>query len=312
VFGGEVFTIWVMLMCSAANAGTLDKSLAAATDSLKGGNVEQALSLLAQSRMSVPNEDKILSAATIGQLLYLEGLAPRVMGAERDEDIDKWRDALTVYPTLQWNRDILDSNDLRGFFEALRAEVAQREAVPTGVPERRGKVRAFVDGVEHMPMQAVRAGPHVAQVQCPDGSVNGKWTRFESKVDWVGLCGRSVDLNAEPIVVEVDEFAEIDPRAGPEPLVWVPPLKERKVRTDPLVSKRTLLISAGTAVALSGITYTAAYLARRKYDNLDGGLQSPSELASQRRKTNTLVGVSGGLFITGAGLYAAGQFQGTW
>jgi len=308
-----VVAFFLVISSFLAQAGTMEKSLSAATDRLKDGDPDQALSLLAQSRMSVPNEDKILDAATIAQLLYLEGLAPRIMGAEREEDFDRWRDALTVYPTLQWNRELLDSNDLRGFFEALRSEVSQRDLVPTGVPEKRGKLRTFVDGVEHQAMQAVRSGPHVAQVLCPDGKVEGTWTRFEKPVDWIKLCKDPFDINEDPIVIEVDEFAEIDPLAGPEPLAWTAPVKVKKVRTGPLVSEKTLWVSAGTAGAVSLIAYTSALLARHKYDDLSvDGLNSPGELAAQRKKTNRLVGVSGTCFVAGAGLSAAAMFHGTW
>jgi hypothetical protein len=291
----------------------MEKSISAATDRLKDGDAEQALSLLAQSRMSIPNENSLLDAASIGRLLYLEGLAPRIMGSEREEDFDRWRDALTVYPTLVWDRSLLDSNDLRGFFEALRAEVSQRDLVPTGVPDQRGKLRTFVDGVEHQAMQAVRSGPHVAQVQCPDGSIEGKWTRFEKPVDWLRLCKQKVDLKEAPIVIEIDEFAEIDPKAGPEPLVWVPPVKAKRSGLSDLFTEKNLWVSAGTAATVSLGTYTAALLSRRKYDDLSGdGLNSPGHLASQRKKTNALVGVSGTFFVAGAGLSAAAMFHGTW
>lgn len=296
-----------------AHAGTMEKSLAAATDRLRDGDTEQALSLLAQSRMSVPNEKALLNAATIGRLLYLEGLTPRIMGAEREEDFDRWRDALTVYPSLQWDRELLDSNDLRGFFEALRSEVSQRDLVPTGVPEKRGKLRTFVDGVEHQHMQAVRSGPHVAQVQCPDGSVAGTWTRFEKPVNWIKLCKNGVDIDAEPVVIEIDEFAEIDPLAGPEPLAWVAPVKPKRVKPAQLFTERTLWVSAGTAATASVITYSVALLQRHKYDDLSvDGLNSPSELSAQRKKTNSLVAASGTFFVAGAGFSAAAMLQGRW
>jgi hypothetical protein len=150
-------------------------------------------------------------------------------------------------------------------------------------------------------------------VQCPDGTIAGTWTRFEKPVNWLKLCTQQIDLKEEAIVIEVDEFAEIDPLAGPEPLVWTAPVKPQRVRTGQLFEQRTLWVSAGTAATVSVITYTAALVQRHKYDDLSvDGLNSPGELSTQRKKTNSLVAVSGTFFVAGAGLSAAAMLQGTW
>ena len=309
-----------LVMCMGlVHAGTVRENVDAARDSLAEKDVERAMSLLAQARMSVGNEAQLLDAATIAQLVYLEGLGPRIMGAERERDVDKWRSALVIFPKLQWDRELLDDKALRGFFEALRAETSQREPVSTQVPAKRGMLKAYVDGVEHTEMQAVRAGSHVAQVQCPDGIIRGAWTEFSEEFDWIGLCPNGVDLSVATPVAEEDEFALDDdnPRAGPGPLAWTAPVAVpvvkpvRAQRTGPVVDKRVLLIGAATGLAVSGVTYVAALMARGKYDDLStDGLNSPSELKRQRKKTNGLVYVSGVFGVAGAGMGVAATFSG--
>jgi hypothetical protein len=304
------------LMAATANAakpaGVTQDIVSSAKNALSEGDAERALSLLAQARMSLPNEPNIVNAATVAEILYLEGLAPRVLGADREHDIDKFRDALSVFPEFQWNRQILDDKGLRGYFEALRAEVLQRAPVHTQVPKKRGLLKTYVDGVEHQSLNAVRSGPHLAQVECPDGQVAGQWTDFEGNMDWIGLCKVRPDLKAKPSQTETDEFAfEMpDPNAGPEPMRWIPP---RKVKQPFTVSKKTWYISAGIAGAVAIGTYAAALSARSTYDDLDNpDLRNPADLEAQRSKTNTLVGISIGSAVVGGGLAAAGMFTGSF
>ena len=279
---------------------------------LSEGDGDRALSLLAQARMSLPNEPQVVNAATVAEILYLEGLAPRMLGLEREQDIDRFRDALSVYPEFRWNKDLFNDKGLRGYFEALRAEVQQRAPVHTQVPKKRGLVKTYVDGVEHEALNAVRSGPHLAQVACPDGQVAGRWTDFEQQIDWIAMCRVKPDLKVTPPPKEVDEFAfdMPDPGAGPEPMRWVPP---KKVREPFKVSKQTWFISAGVAGAVAIGTYAAALSARAEYDDLSNpDLRNPTQLESQRAKTNRLVGVSIGSAVAGAGLAAAGVFSGSF
>ncbi len=306
----------ILLCISMAQAGTVQENVSAARDALAEKDIERAMSLLTQARMSVGNETQVLDAATIAQLVYLEGLGPRLMGAERDRDVDKWRDALVIFPSLQWDRELLDDKALRGFFEALRAETGQREPVATQVPAQRGLLKAYVDGVEHVDMQAVRSGMHVAQVECPNGDIRGQWTDFQSAFEWLDMCPEGVDVSVETPVAEVDEFALDDdnPRAGPSPLAWSAPAPVKPVRAKrvgPVLDRKVLLIGAASGLAVSGVTYLAALAARGKYDDLSGdGLNSPSELKRQRKKTNGLVYLSGVVGTAGAGMAVMATFSG--
>ena len=292
---------------STAWAGAGLDGVSAARQALVDGDTERASVLLMQARPNLASEAGILTAKQIAELVYLEGLTPRIAGLEREQDVDKWRDALTIYPSLRWDRELLNDKALRGYFEALRAEVSQREPVPTRVPAKRGLLRAYVDGVEHSESQAVRSGQHLIQVQCPDGEVRGQWTDLEKAPDWLDLCPNPVDLAVPTPVAEIDDFAmdDVDLSQGPEPLPWVEPVAPARIRQPLRIPERTLWIGAGVAGALSVATYAAALAARAKYDKTDPPeLNAVSELDAQRRKTNRLVGASGGLLLVAGGLSA--------
>jgi len=294
-----------------AHAGVTAESVAAARVALKAKDIDRAKSLLMQARMSIPNEAGLVDAALVGDLLYLEGLAPRVMGVVREKDLNRFRDALSVFPRQRWAREIIDDKAARGYFEALRSEVLQRPAVPTNVPARRGLLKAYVDGVEHTELQAVRAGPHVAQVRCPDGTVSGAWTEFEESINWIKLCASPVDLRATPPAVDMDSFdlSQPDPRAGPDPLAWNPPPSVKKAIKFTPISKKALWIGASVAGAVAVGAYAAALASRSKYDDLDG-IRRAGDLKAQRTTTNQLVGVSIGSSIVGGGLAVAASLSG--
>jgi len=127
------------------------------------------------------------------------------------------------------------------------------------------------------------------------------------------MCEGTVDLNVTIDVPEADPFdlSEPDPRAGPEPLVWVPPKPAPRKKIT--VSKRTLWISAGVAGAIAVGTYAAALASRSKYDDLaNPDLRTPGDLKSQRAKTNTLVGISAGGAVAAGGLVAAAVMTGNF
>lgn len=299
-----MLSLSLFLVASIAVAGPGTDGVVAARDALKAGDTERASVLLAQARINLPRETSLLTARDIAELIYLEGLTPRVAGLEREQDVNRWRDALTVYPDLRWNREIWDDKALRGYFEALRAEVGQRNPVPSRVPERRGLIKTYVDGVEHAPGQAVRAGQHLIQVSCPGGEVRGEWNDLTSTPDWVALCPGTVDLTGTPEVVE-DEFGfdEPTPGQGPEPLSWVEPEPVVRVRQPIRIPERSLWIGAGVAGTVSLVAYSAALAARAKYDKVNPpAFNSVSELDRQRSKTNRLVGLSGGMLVVAGGL----------
>ena len=301
---------WLLsiLICGSALAGRGQEGLKAGREALVAGEAERGAMLFVQARMNLSTEPAVVDAQTIAEVIYLETIASRINGLERKGDVDRWREALNIYPGLQWDRELLDDNGLRAYFEALRQEVSQREPRPTRVPERRGLMRAYVDGVEHGPGQAVRTGPHLLQVVCPNGKVRGTWSDLEEMPAWIGMCPDKIDLSVVPAVAEVDEFSldEPDPRAGPEPLVWVEPAPVIKNSVAFNLGPRDLWLGASAMGAAAVITYAAALAARAKYDDIDNPkLNSPSALKAQRKRTNRLVGASGGFVVMGGGMAVA-------
>jgi hypothetical protein len=301
---------WLLsiLVCSVANAGAGKEGLAAGRAALVAGEPERGGMLLIQARMNLPTETDILDAQTIAEVIYLETIAARLKGLERESDVDRWRDALNIFPSLAWDRELLNDKGLRAYFEALRQEVSQRDPTPTRVPELRGLIQAYVDGVEHGPGQAVGTGPHLIQVLCPSGAVAGTWSDLEETPEWIEMCSEDVDLSVVPAIAEVDEFSmnEPDLRAGPEPLVWVEPEPVKKVRRSLEIDSQDLWLGASAMGVAAVLTYGAALMARGTYDDLENtDLNSPSALEAQRKHTNRLVGTSGGFIVLGSGMAVA-------
>jgi len=302
----------VIILTFQAAAGGAVETIAAARDALEAKDADRTYSLLIQARQALPYEDRIIDAAHIGQLFYMEGLAPRVFGAVRERDLDKFRDALSIYPTLKWDRELMDEQSIRAYFEAIRAEVQQREHQHTQVPAERGLLKAYVDGVEHKPLEAVRSGPHLIQVECPDGQIAGQWFDFDRELNWIELCKKPLDLTVASLN-ERDPMAGLDPSPlkGPDPFPWTQPgpKSKRKIRVE--VSQKALFIGAGVASVTAVATYAAALASRAKYDDVnDVDLRTKADLEAQRGKTNTLVGVSIGSAAVGGGLAAAAVLKG--
>lgn len=306
--------IWTWLLIGSAVAEPLSVEVGRVKSALERGDFDGAAQMIPLTMSGAPYTNEVVDAQTVGELLYYQGLLPRMMGVQRPGDLDLWRDALVIFPRLEWSKDLLDDRDQQAVFEALRGEVSQRSAVATDVPEQRGLARMYVDGVEHEQAQAVSAGLHLVQVACPGGKVAGRWTRLDKPVAWLELCPQPVDLGVSPAQAEEDDpFGDMDnPRAGPDPL----PLRLVPVAQLPSFSvrwKSKLLIGAGASAVVAGGLYTAALLSRSKYDTLDAGsVQNQADLDSLRSTTNTQVGLSLVFAGAGIGMATVAGFSGRW
>ena len=154
-----------------------------------GGDGDRALGLIAQARMSLPNEPQVVNRDR-----------SKCSTSKASHPVcSDWMTRHGRFQALSVFRSSVEpgaTNDkgLRGYFEALRAEIKQRSPVHTQVPKRRGLLKTYVDGVEHQALNAVRSGPHLAQVACPDGQITGQWTTFERELDWIGMCREKPNL----------------------------------------------------------------------------------------------------------------------
>jgi len=309
-----VWLIWTWLGIGSAAAEPLAVEVGKVRMALERRDFDDAARMIQLTMSGAPYTHEVVDAQTVGELLYYQGLLPRMMEVQRPKDLDLWRDALVVFPRLQWSKALLDDRDQRAVFEALRGEVSQRPAVATDVPENRGLARVYVDGVEHRHEQAVCAGRHLVQIACPGGKIVGQWARFDLPVPWLELCPQPVDLTlSPPPAEEEDPFGEMeDPRAGPEPL----PLSLVPVAVLPSFSvrwKTKLLVGAGASAVVASGLYAGALLSRSKYDSLDeDGVQNQRELDALRSTTNTQVGLSVVFAGAGLGMATVAGFSGRW
>lgn len=304
-----------ILISGIAGAEPLVTEVGKVRQSLSRGDFDDAVRMIQLTVSGAPYTNEIVDAQSVSELLYYQGLLPRMMGAERPSDLDLWREALIVYPDLQWAKDLLDDRDQHAVFEAIRGEVSQRVAVASGVPAQRGAAKMYVDGVEHADNEAVRSGRHLVQVACPDGEVVGRWTRFEAPVPWLSMCTSAIDLTVVPAADEEEDdgFGEMDnPRAGPDPLP-ISMVPAPKVESFAERWKTKLIVGAGSSAVVSGALYAAALSNRSKYDALGAeSVESQAELDALRDKTNGQVGLSVAFAGVGVGLATVAGFSGRW
>ncbi len=154
--------------------------------------------------------------------------------------MDAFRQALVVDHQFSWDRDLNDDRELRKVFEALRGEVASRDTIPTGIPEKLGCAQAYVDGSRVAGNGEVAVGLRLAQVQCPHGDVYGVWTDFnpEAPVDWLALCPYPVDTTIELVTNKdpASEFEDMDVEFGRSESEASNPCLEIMSKPPPVVS----------------------------------------------------------------------------
>jgi len=307
---------WTLLVSAMAAAEPLSVHVQTVRTAIAEQSTDAAQDALQQAITAAPRVEVVTDAQAVGELLYYQGLVPMLVGAEGQPGLNDWRDALVVFPELKWDPSLSSNREQQAVFEALRGEVTQRPVVPTGVPSERGAAQMFVDGVLHVPGQAVRAGMHLAQVKCPDGEVAGKWTRFETPVSWTKLCSAPIDLTvAVAAPAEDEDFGfgmDEDPRQGPDPLpaslviVAPPPSFAQRWR-------RPLLLGAGGSMVIAGGLYVGALLSRAKYDKLDArNIETQTDLDALRARTNAQAGLSVTFGVVGVGMAAVAGFSGRW
>jgi hypothetical protein len=149
-----VSLLWTWFWFGAAAAEPLSAQVSQIEASLEAGDYQDAGRKIQLTMSAAPYSADVADAQAVSELLYLQGLLPRMMGAERESDLDLWRDAIVIYPDIEWSTALLNDRDQAAVFEALRGEVFQRPGVATGVPEKHGLAQAYVDGVEHQHDQA--------------------------------------------------------------------------------------------------------------------------------------------------------------
>ena len=188
------------------------------------------------------------------------------------------------------------------YFWALKTEVQNRRIVSIQHPEQYGHAKLYVDGFLRAPGDFVYQGEHLAQIECPNGEVFGKWTNFEKTFKWIKMCPYKFDVTDMPEPESVDEWDMFGGFGGEESAPEVN--MSNQMVADPLfmrMDKPTLYGSIGSAV-IAGALYGVALKNNGEFTDLDSAL-TVTELDALRSKTNTIAIGSMTFGVLSGGLY---------
>ena len=271
-----------------------------AEQQLKSNNLDGALSSLEKAEKEMSKSSTILTSNEISQVWYYRGVAESLQGKD---PLESWRQALIINLGQKWDAELLSDSASQDLFLALKTEVQNRRIVSIQHPEQFGHAKLYVDGFLRAPGDFVYQGQHLAQIECPNGEVYGKWTNFEKKFKWIKMCPYKFDVTDMPEPEAVDEWDMFGGSFGGEESA--PDVNmSNQVVADPLLqrmNKPTLYGSIASA-AVAGVLYGVANKNNGEFENLDSGL-TVEELDALRSTTNTIAISSMTFGVLSGGLY---------
>ena len=208
----------ILVLCAplSARASSLDDDLTEVRTLIGAGEHKEALKSLKAIEKSLDSLDDVVRPRSLARVWFYKGAAEFGLGNKKGRAEDAWRQTLTMQNDFPWDIDLLGESPLISLFEALRGEVEGRGYVETGVPEKVGLAKLYVDGIQHGSEETVIRGVHLAQIECPDEQGTfSRLTDFSRPLDWLSMCPDGVDTSIEVAVTEEDEWAEFGPSFGP-------------------------------------------------------------------------------------------------
>lgn len=271
-----------------------------ARQQLKSNNLDGALNSLEKAEKEMSKSTTILTSNEISQVWYFRGVAEAMQGKD---PLESWRQALIINLGQQWDADLLSDESSQDLFLALKTEVQNRRIVSIQHPDQYGHAKLYVDGFLRAPGDFVYQGQHLAQIECPNGEVFGKWTNFEKTFKWIKLCPYKFDVTDMPEPEAVDEWDMFGGSFGGEETA--PDVNmSNQVVADPLFKRmdKTTLYGSIASAAVAGALYGVASKNNGKFENLDSGL-TVAELDALRNTTNTIAITSMTFGVLSGGLY---------
>ena len=233
--------MWFALT-AAAWAGPVEEEVARARAAILAEDWDQAAKSLDAAESQAPQVDDVVLGDTLAGIWFYRGAVEYHTGDRDEAMLRHWRAALVLDINYRYDRDVVVDPVSADLFEALRSEVNQRPQYSAGAREDAIDARIFVDGVLQHDYDHVRLGRHLAQVACPDGSVEGKWVEIDEDVDLYELCPGGVEFLTPTLVAEPEE--EEKPNRSRE--------REKKEREPLDLDVPSLALMAGGGAMLAG------------------------------------------------------------
>ena len=219
--GTHLLRVGLVLMLAlapfaAAHAAEMDTRLADIRKAMASKDFKATAKLFKEADKTVPSDPAVVTQHALATLWFYRGVAEHLQGDPKGKAMDAWRQALVINSDFQWDTSVLDEGDPQSLFEALRSEVRGRARLDTGVPEKVGEAKLYVDGVLRSTGDQVVEGQHLLQIVCPDGKVYGAWSDLSKAPSWLKMCPDGVDTSVVVAAVAApeDDFEGMGPAFG--------------------------------------------------------------------------------------------------
>jgi hypothetical protein len=276
-----------------------EQQVTLAKQQIQSNNLQGALGSLDKAEKEMSNSTTILTGDQISQVWFYRGVIESLL---EQDPLESWRQALIINLGQDWDPSLLSDDASRDMFLALKTEVQNRKIVSIQHPEQYGHAKLYVDGFLRAPGDFVYQGEHLAQIECPNGEVFGKWTNFEKTFKWIKMCPYKFDVTDMPESEAVDEWDMFGGFSGGDSAPEVN--MSNQMVAEPLfkrMNKPTLYGSIGSAV-MAGALYGVALKNNSEFADLDSAL-TVTELDALRSKTNTIAIGSMTFGVLSGGLY---------
>ena len=277
-----------------------EQQITQAKEHVQAKSFDLALDALSKAEKEMSKSERVLTTNEISQVWFYRGVVQSLLG---EDPLESWRQALIINLGQEWDATLIPDDASRDVFLALKTEVQNRRIVSVQHPEQYGHAKLYVDGFLRAPGDFVYQGEHLAQIECPNGEVFGKWTNFEKTFKWIKMCPYKFDVTDMPEPESVDEWDMFGGGFGGGDSAPEVNMSNQMV-ADPLLTrmnKPTLYGSIGSAV-LAGALYGIALRNASEFEDLDNAL-TVAELDSLRSKTNTIAVTSMTFGVLSGGLY---------
>ena len=239
---------------------------------LQQQEAKKALRVLDDAEQVLSCPHHIIDKQTLASIWVYRGFAYKLLEKDDSKILDAWDQAFAMYLEVTFDERVFldqgtaERENILNYFEARRRMVEGFGGLDMRVPEKVGDAKLYVDGQPVYAGDVARPGKHLAQIVCPQDSLQSRWVTFEEEeFAWFSLCPSGVDVTQD------EEDDEMFPGFGrsseavvdvynPDPIC----LDQTKSFSLPEVSlsisnpKEVALIGVGSTLFVSGMyTYWA-------------------------------------------------------
>jgi len=312
------------------------EGLAEARELLQEKEAKKALKQLEKAEAELACPQRVIDKDVLASIWVYKGYAYHLLGKNDDVILAEWDQAFAMNIGIQFNEEVLSpygsdrqaNEDILNYFEAHRRMAEGFGGLDLQVPEKVGEAKLYIDGRPAVPGEVVHPGLHLAQIVCPEDSLQSRWSTFEDTFDWFAMCPSGVDVSQaeesdDPFFgfVGGGSSSVIDDVVNPDPICVEVPSKKSGVQLSIQNPKATALIGSGVLLLASG-TYTYYGMTIPRYEAIEAARAEPgniteaeAELLTKEFNTArflTLGLLGGGLAVLGTGTYSMLQVTPNW